>query len=98
MTRSSSDGVKDSAQAVVHTHGRVVCGVRKGQRRGSGHVALRRPLPLGWVNHISFLMIQPRLNPLIFCLTVDRVIELVWDEDSDMSDVAEAMENVFWSV
>ena len=29
---------------------------------------------------------------------MDRVIELVWDEDSDMSDVAEAMENVFWSV
>ena len=29
---------------------------------------------------------------------MDRVIELVWDEDSEMSDVVEAMENVFWSV
>ena len=29
---------------------------------------------------------------------MNRVIELVWDEDSDMSNVAEAMENVFWSV
>ena len=45
-----------------------------------------------------FLMIQPRTNPVFFCLVVNGVFDLVWDEDVETSEIVDAMENVFWSL
>ena len=43
-------------------------------------------------------MIQPHTNPVLFCLAVNGVFDLVWDEEVETSEIVDAMENVFWSL